>query len=369
VRVLFWTEMFWPYIGGIEVLSSRLLLRLRARGHDMAVVTSHLESMELPDLEYRDGIGIHRLHFREPFAHRDPVGLARVRKDLARLKQDFVPDLIHLHFSGPSAYYHLSTSEITPCPCLITIHTWLPEGAAGPETLAARVLRAADWVTAVSQSVLENVRSRAPEVTPRSSVVYNGLEPSDVPPGVLPWDPPQLLCVGRLLPKKGFELAIAAMHILLRQFPTLRLIVAGDGPARAELEHLAASLDSPKSVEFAGWVAPQRLAELLNQVTVVVVPSRWDEPFCLVAVEAALMQRPVVAARVGGLTETVLDDRTGLLFPRGDSEALAGAIGSLLKRSDHAARLGLAGREHALKAFSLERAADDYDALYRRMAR
>ncbi len=116
MRVLFWTEMFWPYVGGVEVLSSGLLVELRARGHDVIVVTSHLDGMDLPDVEEHEGVPIHRFHFREPFERKDVAGLALVRKQLADLKQRFEPDLVHLHFSGPSAYYHLATQQVHPCP-------------------------------------------------------------------------------------------------------------------------------------------------------------------------------------------------------------------------------------------------------------
>jgi glycogen(starch) synthase len=368
MRVFFWTEMFWPYIGGIEVLSAGLLGKLQARGHHVVVVTSHLDGMDLPDVESHQGIEVHRFRFREPFSRKDPAGIVRVRKQLADLKHSFAPDLVHLHFSGPSAYYHLATAHVQACPCLVTIHTWLPELAGHPDTLAARVLESANWVTAVSRSVLDNVRRLAASVTPHSSVIYNGLESPGVTPVQLPWRPPRLLCMGRLLTKKGFDLALAAHAMLRTRYPALRLVVAGDGPARPDLERLAAELAGGEGVEFVGWVSPKDVPSLLNQATIVLVPSRWDEPFCLVALEAALMARPVVATRVGGLTEVVVEGGTGLLVPREDAAAMAEGIRALLDRPEYAARLGQTGRQTALERFSLDRAADAYDSLYRQMA-
>jgi glycosyltransferase involved in cell wall biosynthesis len=93
---------------------------------------------------------------------------------------------------------------------------------------------------------------------------------------------------------------------------------------------------------------------LLNDVTLVLVPSRY-EAFGLTALEAAQMARPVVATRVGGLPEVVVDGKTGLLVEPDDPVALARAIVTLLQDRGRAERLGRAARERARHAFSLER--------------
>jgi glycogen(starch) synthase len=368
LRILFWTEQFWPYIGGVEVLSAKLIMELRGRGHDVQVATSHA-SMDLPDVDQYEGVRIHRFRFREPLEQRDIPALTRIRHRLAELRERFAPDLVHLNFTGPSAYYHLATAGVRPCPWLVTVHQLLPESASSRDSVMGRMLRSADWVTAISGSVLENVRSLAAEVTARSSIIYNGLEAPGVPPAPLRSDPPVLLCLGRLVPEKGFDLAIAGLASLRERFPGVRMLVAGDGPTRADLEHAAAMLHVAEAVEFVGWVAPDRVPALINEAMIVVVPSRWEEPFGLVALEAALMERPVVAAHVGGLPEIVLDGVTGLMFPRDDVEGLVAAVGALLGDPGQAAEFGRAGRVRAETKFSLVRAADEYEALYQQLTR
>lgn len=368
LRILFWTEQFWPYIGGVEVLSSRLILELRARGHEVQVATSHA-SMDLPDVDQYEGVRIDRFRFREPLEQRDLPAITRIRHRLAELRERFAPDLVHLNFSGPSAYYHLATAGVRPCPWLATIHQLLPESASSRDSVMGRMLRAADWVTAISGRVLENVRSLAAEVTARSSVIYNGLERPDVPPAPLRSDPPVLLCLGRLVPEKGFDLAIAGLATLRERFPEIRMVIAGDGPTRADLEQFAALLRVAEAVDFVGWVAPDRVPALINEATIVVVPSRWEEPFGLVALEAGLMERPVVAAHVGGLPEVVLDGVTGRMFPRDDAQGLAAAVGALLEAPRQAAECGRAARVWAEAKFSLGRAADEYEALYQQLTR
>jgi glycosyltransferase involved in cell wall biosynthesis len=84
-----------------------------------------------------------------------------------------------------------------------------------------------------------------------------------------------------------------------------------------------------------------------------------------IRLEAALMARPVVATRVGGLPEVVVDGETGLLVQKDDSRALAGAVAFLLDHPEHAMTMGNAGRLRAQEVFSLARYVEDYDALYR----
>ncbi len=98
------------------------------------------------------------------------------------------------------------------------------------------------------------------------------------------------------------------------------------------------------------------------------MPSRWEEPFGLVAVEAALMARPVVASRVGGLAEVVADGETGLLVDKEDPAALARAVTHLLKNPATAERMGQAARRRARELFGFDRQVDAYDGLYQRLA-
>lgn len=93
-----------------------------------------------------------------------------------------------------------------------------------------------------------------------------------------------------------------------------------------------------------GWLEHAQVMQLYAKADICVVPSIWDEPFGLVAIEAMAAARPVVAARVGGLQDIVHHGETGLLFPRGDAPALAQALGQLLDRTEMRARMGAQGR-------------------------
>jgi glycosyltransferase involved in cell wall biosynthesis len=204
----------------------------------------------------------------------------------------------------------------------------------------------------------------APEIEARSSVIHNGVDPPVDAPSPLPFDEPRVLCLGQLAPHKGFDLAVRACAVVRAGFPRLRLIVAGEGPARRDLEALVEREGLGAAVDFVGRVAHADVPELLDTVTLVALPSR-REAFSLVALEAAVMGRPVVAARVDGLPEAVADRETGLLVDPESPVALAAAITFLLTHPAAAVAMGAAGRRRAAREFGLARHVDAYDRLYR----
>jgi glycogen(starch) synthase len=367
MRILYWTPFFLPDIGGIEVLAAKALPKLQQRNYDLVVVTSH-GRYDLADETQYNGISIYRFHTRSALGKGNLIQLIGIRQQVAKLKQSFEPDLVHINFSDPSVYFHLSTANAYPAPTLVTLHQNLAYFGlkGGLDTLLGQTLSMADWVTAVSGVTLSGIQAFMPKIRERSSVIYNGLDTPDLLPEPLPFETPQMLCVGRLLHQKGFDLAITAFAALLDRFPRARLTIVGDGPSRFDLEQQAAALGLGEAVEFKGRISPEHVPELMNKATIVVMPSR-SEGFPMVALEAAQMARPIVATPVGGLPESVVHQQTGLLVEPEDSLALAEAIAFLLSHPDIARQMGQAGRSRALDIFSMERFVDAYDALYRKL--
>jgi glycogen(starch) synthase len=175
-----------------------------------------------------------------------------------------------------------------------------------------------------------------------------------------------LLVLGRLIRDKGVDLAISAFAAIADRFPELRMVIGGDGPERTSLEVHAASMGVADRIEFLGWGSPEEVPALLNSATIVVMPSH-REGLPSVALEAALMARPVVATQVGGVPEVVADRKTGLLVPPGNELALTLALRHLLDRPDTAARLGEAARARAQLIFGFTKYVDTYEALYYRL--
>jgi glycogen(starch) synthase len=363
MRVLFWSGTFWPNIGGVEVLSAKLLPALRERGYEYVVVAPKTHA-ELPDEAQYNGIPIYRFPFRNNLSDRSIDHLMATRQKIMALKRAFAPALIHINAVGVENFFHLTTTAAYRAPVLVTLHGKWPAQA---DTIVRRMLLDADWVVGCSSAIIEEGRKLAAEITPRSSVIYNAVEVPSLSPAPLPFCPPRLLCLGRIAHEKGFDLALSAFAGIIRQFPDARLVIAGDGPERSALERQAIDQGISKTVEFPGWVSPGRVAELINSSTVVVIPSRQDS-LPLVALEAALMARPLVVSGVGGLPEVVIHEEGGLLVDGEDTDGFVRAVSFLLQHPDAAVEMGKAGRRRVQTVFSWDRHLEAYDAVYRKLS-
>jgi glycogen(starch) synthase len=366
VRILFLTENFWPYIGGVEVFSAKLLPALCQYGHEFIVGTTHYY-LDLPDEQQYQGIPIHRFPLLSALANSNIEQLLKTVQQITKLKRNFRPHLVHVHSVGLNALLQLQTAEAYPTPVLVTLQQPLLNDNTKPDTLQGRIVRSADWVTCCSEALLVDTRRRIPEITPRSSVIHNARDLPLLSPEPLPTGEPRLLCLGRLTIQKGFDLAVRALRVITDRFPHARLIIAGDGPERNNLAQLVVELGLEKVVDFVGWVAPDHVPALMNTATVVVMPSRW-EGLPLVALEAALMARPLVTTPVEGLPEVVVHQQTGLLVEKENSEALAEALIFLLDQPEIAIAMGQAARRRVQEVFSFANCVDAYDATYRRLA-
>lgn len=368
MKVLFWSELFWPYLGGVEILAATFLTAMHRRGVEFVVITSH-GHLDLPDEGDHAGIPIHRLPFRAALSAGDLPQLLRARRRVADLKRKFAPDLVHMFALGPSALLQLQTAGSMPVPLLVTLHgEVLRKEAGGAETVLGKTLLSAQRVIAVSAAVMDAAQRLVPGIIERLSVIYTGLENPSVLPERLPGKAPRLLCLGRLIPDKGFDVAVAAFARIAPRFPHARLVIAGDGPARSELQKQAIELGIGDAVDVVGWVSPDRVPELLNGATLVMMPSR-REGFPLTAIQAAQMARPVIAARVGGLPEAVVHGETGLLVPPDDCAALADAATFLLEHPKTATSIGTQARIRANELFGHERYLDAYATVYANLAR
>jgi glycosyltransferase involved in cell wall biosynthesis len=171
-----------------------------------------------------------------------------------------------------------------------------------------------------------------------------------------------LLQVGRLHPEKGYEHLFRAVAELHRQTPgRFRLLVAGEGPFRAEFERQVRELGLTNVVEFLGF---RRDSPDLIAAADVLVLASVAEAFGLVLTEALYLGTPVVAARVGGVPEIVTHEGDGLLVPPADPPALAAALRRLSDDEALRGRLAGAGRARVVRDFSFERMMRAYEALY-----
>jgi dTDP-glucose 4,6-dehydratase len=174
----------------------------------------------------------------------------------------------------------------------------------------------------------------------------------------------RLLGVGRLVPRKGFDVSITA----LPRLPDTELIIAGGGDASSDSERerlvsVAEQLGVADRVELIGQVTRADMPALLRSADVVVC-SPWYEPFGLVPLEAMACGVPVVASAVGGMQDTVVDGVTGALVPPRDPASLAQAVRPLLDSSQLRRRFGQAGLDRARSRYSWAQIALETDAVY-----
>jgi glycogen(starch) synthase len=365
---VFWTDCFPPDLGGVEVLSEALLHSLAQRGHHFCVISSPRDP-SAPALPRDSGrIVQHRLPLRQALAERDLGRIHALTLHARRLIGEFSPELVHTPVVGPSLFVLRRALRGSSPPLLLSLQqadAWTESDRAG--TLVAEVLGAASRVACCSEWMRRRALELFPRIAGKASVVRNALPVPELSPSPLDDTAPHVLCAGRLSVEKGFDLAIRALPALRSRFPDASLTIAGDGAARPQLERLAGDLGLSGSVRFAGWVPPQRIPELINTACAVVVPSRL-EAFGLTALQAALMGRPVVASRVGGLAEVVIHGVSGLLVAPESPEEITRALVDLLEQPGRAAAMGAAARRAATERFVWRDHVDAYEALYQQLA-
>jgi glycosyltransferase involved in cell wall biosynthesis len=174
-----------------------------------------------------------------------------------------------------------------------------------------------------------------------------------------------VLYLARLTREMGLEVFLAAARALLARGAGLKFLIGGqEGELTAEAHALASAF--PGSVFVRTGVPSEALPAWYAAADIVAVPS-LDARACgsLSAAEASATGRPVVASRVGGVPEFVVDGTTGLLVPPGDAEALAAALATLAGAPDEARRLGLAGRVHAEAQLDVDRTNSRIEGLFR----
>jgi glycosyltransferase involved in cell wall biosynthesis len=178
----------------------------------------------------------------------------------------------------------------------------------------------------------------------RTAVVFNGTAPP-VATSATPADVPTVVVLGRVVPHKRVELVLQAVAALREQHPDLRCDIAGDGYWMPQLRAFVAELGLEDTVTIHGWVSEQEKADLLARAWVHAVPS-LKEGWGLSVMEAATHGTPSVAFRsAGGLAESVLHGRTGLLVD--DEDGLQTALVELISDHDLRRRLGEGARAHA----------------------
>jgi glycosyltransferase involved in cell wall biosynthesis len=176
---------------------------------------------------------------------------------------------------------------------------------------------------------------------------------------------PNIAFVGRVARYKGLDLLLTALEQTSASWD--RLFVVGDGWDVDYCMRLAERLAIADHVDFLGWRDPTEVADVLAASRVVVVPSRWPEPFGIVGIEAMAQARPVIGSRVGGIPDWLAHRETGLLVAPGDANELADALDAVIGDSSAAQLMGEEGWRR-VERFSVANHLEALDSVYHQAA-
>ncbi|NUR58760.1 MAG: glycosyltransferase family 4 protein [Catenulispora sp.] len=361
----------WEYppvvVGGLGRHVHALARKLAEAGHEVTVATRHAPGA--PVEEVVEGVRVVRAPEDPPAIPFDTPHLLAwtmafnhtLTRAALRAAETGEYDLVHAH-DWLVTHTAVTMKDHLGVPLVATVHAteagrhqgWLP----GDLNRAIHSVEC--WLGSEAERVLVCSRYMGREVDAllgvppaRTAVIPNGVDlphwrpdPAEVAAARDRYagDGPLLGFAGRLVYEKGVQHLLHALPELRRRHPGLRVVIAGDGPQRGELEATAGQLDLHREVSFTGFVPAPGLSSTMASTDAMVVPSIY-EPFGLVALEAAAAGAPLAVSRTGGLAEIVEPGVTGVTFRARDTEALAESVSSLISDRESARSMASAARE------------------------
>jgi glycogen(starch) synthase len=297
LKILLGSHYFFPSTGGIETTTALLAGEFVKLGHEVRVVTQTKGESDFPF----------------------PVIRCPGAIELCRQVQwcdVFLQNNISLRTLWPLLFFRR--------PLFITHQTWITDTQGRvhwQHRLKLFVLRFARSF-AISQAIAQQLPTPSRTIgNPYDDEIFKEFQSVD--------RANTLVFVGRLVSDKGLDVLIDALAVLRESGVKTHLTVVGEGPERARLEKQIAELELQSWVEFVGRQSGLQLAQTLNRHKILVVPSRWREPFGVVALEAIACGCVVVGSEQGGLPEAI--NSCGMTFPNGDARALADILAALLQ--------------------------------------
>jgi glycosyltransferase involved in cell wall biosynthesis len=375
---------------GAEIMLLSLRNGLRGRDHDVRVFSS--DAQLIPGPSFADwtcrGTTSRLQALSSTF---NPSALAELKKVLNEFKADIVhvkmflwqlsPAILSVVRNVPAVYHIVTFKPICP-----NGRKLLPDGSIcrnklGRVCLSGGCLTLQSWLAMMLQHKLwkRNQDVFDAFITP-SRMMKDWLEAEGVGPVEVfpngcnsrPARPPLsgepiFAYAGRLSYEKGVGTLIRAFAMTRQAAPAARLWIVGDGPEADSLKSLAGELGVASCIEFMGALPFEEMDRRFERAWAQVVPSIWNEPFGMVAIEGIMRGNAVVASRSGGLAEIVDDGESGILFTPGNETELAGALTRLAGDRDLCESLGTRGHEIALERYSLEGYIDRIEGLYKRL--
>jgi glycosyltransferase involved in cell wall biosynthesis len=340
-------------IGGSERHLLTLLPALAERGVEPLFVG--LDDPEWNPTDFYNALHVPAVRIRSARDF-DPMLLVRLARTLRA-------DVVHTHLVHADVYGGVA-ARLRRAQLVSTKHNDDPFRIGSFRFVERGLARLADRIVTITESLRRFTVEQVGVPADKVETIHYGLDDLPQPwgenaPDAVPARARVLLAVSRLTRQKGIDVAVRAVRSLPDDTV---LVVLGEGPEREALERLTRELGVEGRVFLLGRVPD--VAAWLRRASVLAHPARW-EGFGLGVLEAMLAGLPVVAANVSSLPELVVDGTTGFLVGPDDPSALALGVARALEQP----QLGEAGRQRALREFSVARMADLTVSLYESLAR
>jgi glycogen(starch) synthase len=381
-------QLTWEYpprvVGGIARHCEGLAKAFVQQGHDVRLFT--LDFPGSPNYEEMDGIKVYRA--ATELGH--PNFLTWVllfnhflEKKMAEISHQVDFDVMHVH-DWLAAFSGISFKHYMQKPMVLTVHSTevgRAQGLHSPDSFSIDGIEwwatyEADRVIVCSQSMKNEICGHFNLPWDKVDVIPNAIDPTQYHTSAdtgqvrqrygVGWGEKLILCVGRLVPQKGIEYFIRAVPTIAKRYPEAKFIIVGEGWSRDFLEAEARSTGQRNKITFTGFVSDKEVVNLMTSADVLVVPSIY-EPFGIVALEGMATGVPVVASQVGGLSEVIEHDRTGIfVYPR-SPQSIAWGIDRILSDPDHAKWLTENAKDKLHKAYSWEAVAMKTIEVYKKV--
>lgn len=293
MRILISSHRFYPDVGGIETVTELLAEEWIKEGHEVRIIT------QTPDSSSREL----------------PVPVIR-NPSILRLVRELL--WCDVYFQNNISLQTLWPALILGKPTLITHQTWISPGIAG--ALKRFVCRLVAGTVAISEAIRKETGGDLVLPNPYQDMIFREDPRSE--------RDRDLMFVGRLVSDKGADLVIQALVLLAQRGLKPGLTIVGEGPEAGFLRSLVSESSLENQIVFCGKKSGPELAALLRRHRMLIVPSRWEEPFGIVALEGIACGCVVIASSGGGLPESI--GPCGLLFENGYPEMLADQLERLL---------------------------------------
>ena len=363
MRILFLFSQPWRF-GGAETYTTALIKGLAGRGHEITLITDSGSEPDIPE-------GVSN-YYKLPFRSSGLIGYIQLFRKLRGIIIKHEIQLLHAQ-QRTAGYLAALINKQLQIPYIITMHDiW---HRAPFKKIHGRIFGNA---IAVSEYIREYFIAKFSLEPDNMCTIHNGIDDSIyVNQSYMKEQAASnreqfqigemkvITIVGRIVRAKGhFDLIKAAALLVEQGLTNFKVLVVGEGPDLQEIKHYVEKLGLTGQVIFTGY--RKDIPAIMSASDVVVLPS-YREGFPLTILEAMFARKPVIASRVGGIPEAVLDGKTGYLFEDNSPEELAKKLQIIITQDEVAAGLGDAGFERANNLFTLSKMIDKTELFYQKV--